>query len=223
MSDTGVDGRTSPTPLRVPEPTVERLSTYLQFLYSAAASGLTTISSAHVESATAVSAAQFRKDLSYFGEFGKPGVGYVIAELQTRISRILQLHETQPVILIGLGNLGAALLSYPGLTEQRFQVVAAFDIDPSKCGRTVQGVPVYGLAELTSQCARLNPRIAILAVPGQAAQQAFDLAYKTGVRAILNFAPAVLRVPSGVTVRNVSFTQELAVLSYHIKTDQLES
>jgi redox-sensing transcriptional repressor len=132
MSDIGVDGRTSPTPLRVPEPTVERLSTYLQFLYSAAASGLTTISSAHVESATAVSAAQFRKDLSYFGEFGKPGVGYVIAELQSRISRILQLHETQPVILIGLGNLGAALLSYPGLTEQRFQVVAAFDIDPNK-------------------------------------------------------------------------------------------
>jgi len=184
---------------------------------------LTTISSAHVESATAISAAQFRKDLSYFGEFGKPGVGYVIAELQSRISRILQLHETQPVILIGLGNLGAALLSYPGLTEQRFRVVAAFDIDPRKCGRKVQGVPAYGLNELMSQCALLSPRIAILAVPGQAAQQAFDLAYKTGIRAILNFAPAVLRVPSGVTVRNVSFTQELAVLSYHIKTDQLDS
>jgi redox-sensing transcriptional repressor len=125
--------------------------------------------------------------------------------------------------LIGLGNLGAALLSYPGLTEQRFQVVAAFDIDPNKCGRIVQGVPVYGIHDLTTQCARLNPRIAILAVPGLAAQQAFDLAYKTGIRAILNFAPAVLKVPSGVTVRNVSFTQELAVLSYHIKTDQMES
>jgi redox-sensing transcriptional repressor len=114
-------------------------------------------------------------------------------------------------------------LSYPGLTEQRFRVVAAFDIDPRKCGRDVQGVPVFELTELSSECARLSPRIAILAVPGQAAQQAFELAYKTGIRAILNFAPAVLRVPSGVTVRNVSFTQELAVLSYHIKTDQLDS
>lgn len=223
MPDSGVDGRNSPTTLRVPEPTVERLSTYLQFLYSAAASGLTTISSAHVESATAVSAAQFRKDLSYFGEFGKPGVGYVIAELQSRISRILQLHETQTVILIGLGNLGAALLSYPGLTEQRFRVVAAFDIDPSKCNQSFQGVPVFGLSEISDRCSRLNPRIAILAVPGQAAQQAFELAYQTGIRAILNFAPTVLRVPTGVTVRNVSFTQELAVLSYHIKTDHLES
>lgn len=223
MPATGADGQTSPTQVRVPEPTVERLSTYLQFLYSAAASGLTTISSAHVESATAVSAAQFRKDLSYFGEFGKPGVGYVISELQARISRILQLHEPQPVILIGLGNLGAALLSYPGLTEQRFKVVAAFDIDPRKAGRVVQGVPVFHLDELATQCDQLSPRIAILAVPGQVAQQTFDLIYKTGIRAILNFAPAVLRVPNGVTVRNVSFTQELAVLSYHIKTDQLES
>ncbi len=223
MPDSGVDGRSSSPPFRVPEPTVERLSTYLQFLYSAAASGLTTISSAHVESATAVSAAQFRKDLSYFGEFGKPGVGYVISELQARISRILQLHETQPVILIGLGNLGAALLSYPGLTEQRFKVVAAFDIDPNKCGRVIQGVPVYGLGKIAEECARLTPRIAILAVPGHAAQQAFEQVYQNGIRAILNFAPAVLRVPTGVTVRNVSFTQELAVLSYHIKTDQLDT
>lgn len=214
----GIEPNSDSNP-RAPKPTVERLSTYLQFLFTASSSGLVTFSSAHVEAATGISAAQFRKDLSYFGEFGKPGVGYIVQELQDRIARILQLHELQPVILIGLGNLGAALITYLGLAEQRFDLVAAFDNDTNKVGQTFNNIPTFHIDRLAEKCVELSPRIAILTVPGGVAQDTFNRVYDTGIRAFLNFAPAILRVPDGVSVRNVSFAKELAVLSYHVKTD----
>src|SRR6185437_5116868 len=120
---------------KVPVPTLERLATYLRYLVDLQHSNVETISSAEVEEQTGVNAAQFRKDLSYFGEFGKPGVGYNVSDLQERIARILKIDQMQPVVVIGAGNLGSALIGYPGLREHKFEIAAAFDSDPNKIGR----------------------------------------------------------------------------------------
>ena len=201
---------------KVPTPTLERLTTYLRCLVDLGASGVRTISSAQIEEHAGVSAAQFRKDLSYFGEFGKPGVGYQVAELENRIVRILQLHKLQPILLVGAGNLGSALASYPGLEEHKFHIVALFDTDPEKIGKRVLGMDIIEFSRLGEINEALQARIAILAVPASAAQAAADSAIQSGVRALLNFAPTPLKVPAGVVVRHVSFLQELAVLSYHL-------
>jgi redox-sensing transcriptional repressor len=205
---------------KVPIPTLERLTIYLRCLIDMGASGVDTTSSAQIEQQTGISAAQFRKDLSYFysyfGEFGKPGVGYNVAELEGRIARILQIHKVQAIILIGAGNLGSALVGYPGLEEHKFQIVAAFDADPAKIGKRLWGMDILEMRQLGEVTEAVSARIAILAVPAGAAQAAADHAIAHGIRAILNFAPVNLRVPPEVIVRNVSFLQELAVLSYHL-------
>lgn len=206
-----------PTTLpKVPIPTLERLTTYLRCLVDLGAGGVQTISSAQIEEYTRISAAQFRKDLSYFGEFGKPGVGYQVAELEARIARILQIHKLQPILLIGAGNLGMALAAYPGLEEHKFRIVALFDTDPAKIGKHVHGMDIIDFSQLGEVNEALRAQMAILAVPTGAAQAAADCAIQNGVRALLNFAPTPLKVPAGVVVRNVSFLQELAVLSYHL-------
>lgn len=201
---------------KVPIPTLERLTTYLRCLVDLGASDVHTISSAQIEQFTSISAAQFRKDLSYFGEFGKPGVGYQVAELEARIARILQIHKLQPILLIGAGNLGMALAAYPGLTEHKFRIVALFDSDPNKIGKRVHGMDIIDFNRMGEINIALQAQMAILAVPTSAAQAAADCAIQSGVRALLNFAPTALKVPPGVVVRHVSFLQELAVLSYHL-------
>ena len=201
---------------KVPIPTLERLTTYLRCLIDAGGTGFDTISSAQIEEQTGISAAQFRKDLSYFGEFGKPGVGYNVAELEGRIARILQIHKVQPIILVGGGNLGSALAAYPGLAEHKFRIVAVFDTDPQKIGKRLWAMDILDFRRLGEINEAVGARIAILAVPASAAQTAADSAIEHGIRAILNFAPVMLRVPPHVIVRNVSFLQELAVLSYHL-------
>lgn len=208
----------APTP-KVPIPTLERLTTYLRCLIDLGATGVETISSAEIEQHTGINAAQFRKDLSYFGEFGKPGVGYNVAELEGRIARILQIHKIQPIVLIGAGNLGSALLGYPGLKEHKFHIVAAFDNDPAKIGKRLWDHDILDYRRLGEVNEVLGARIAILAVPASAAQSVAEKAVQSGIRAILNFAPVMLRVPRHVVVRNVSFLQELAVLSYHLTAD----
>lgn len=200
-----------------PIPTLERLTTYLRCLVEMSAAQIDTVSSAEIERHTGINAAQFRKDLSYFGEFGKPGVGYSVIELENRIARILKIHELQPILLFGAGNLGAALVNYPGLEDHKFRIVAAFDNSPTKIGKKLaSGMEVLDFARLAEVNTAIGARMAILAVPAVAAQGVADAAIAHGVRAILNFAPLLLRVPPGVIVRNVSFLQELAVLSYHL-------
>lgn len=204
---------------KVPIPTLERLATYLRYLIDLEASQVETISSTDVEKQTGINAAQFRKDLSYFGEFGKPGVGYNVIELQSRIARILKIDQMQPIMVIGAGNLGSALIGYPGLREHKFHIAAAFDNDPSKVGRPAGDLIVQDEAQIRQVNARLGARIAILCVPAAAAQNVADEAIAAGVRVILNFAPIILRVPERIVVRNVSFLQELAVLSYHLSSE----
>ena len=204
---------------KVPIPTLERLATYLRYLIDLEASQVETVSSTDVEKQTGINAAQFRKDLSYFGEFGKPGVGYNVVELQARIARILKIDQMQPIIVIGAGNLGSALIGYPGLREHKFHIAAAFDSDPAKIGRPQGDLVILDESGLRQTNAQVGARIAIICVPASAAQNVADAAILAGVRVILNFAPIILRVPERIVVRNVSFLQELAVLSYHLSSD----
>lgn len=215
-NEAGDDAAVSSGAAKVPVPTLERLTTYLRSLIDLRNAGVETISSAEIERETGVNAAQFRKDLSYFGEFGKPGVGYNVGELEGRIARILQIHRVQPILLVGAGNLGSALLGYPGLKEHKFHIVAAFDSDPKKIGRRLWDMEVIDIERLGEVNEMLGARLAILAVPASVAQAVAENLIEHGVRAILNFAPIILRLPSFVAVRNVSFLQELAVLSYHL-------
>lgn len=205
---------------RVPVPTLERLATYLRFLIDLEQSGVDTISSAEVERQTGINAAQFRKDLSvfypYFGEFGKPGVGYNVPELKRRIARILKIDTEQRIVLVGAGNLGSALVGYPGLKEHHFNLVAVFDNNAAKIGKQLWGLTIHDVHRITAVNSDLQARIAILAVPATSAQHVAEILVEAGIRAILNFAPVLLRVPDHVFVRNVSFLQELAVLSYHL-------
>jgi len=206
---------------KVPVPTLERLATYLRFLIDLEQARVDTISSAEVERQTGINAAQFRKDLSYFGEFGKPGVGYNVLDLQSRIARILKIDREQRIILVGAGNLGSALVGYPGLKEHRFNLVAVFDNNYGKIGRPLWDLEIMDVVRIPEVNETLRARIAILAVPAPAAQNVADTLVGAGIHAILNFAPVLLRVPENVFVRNVSFLQELAVLSYHLSADNL--
>lgn len=201
---------------RVPVPALERLATYHRHLLDLELENVSTISSSELEQHTGIPAAQFRKDLSYFGDFGKPGVGYPVSELRQAIARILRVDQEQRVLLVGAGNLGAALVGYPGLKEQRFTLVAVFDNNYAKIGRRLWDMEIMDVERMAEVNAELKARIGIIAVPKEAAQEAADRLIGAGVRCILNFAPAMIRVPAGVVVRHVSFAQELAVLSYYL-------
>ena len=202
---------------RVPTPTLERLATYLKCLHDVAQAGVATISSAALQEMAGINASQFRKDLSYFGEFGRPGVGYHVADLHDRITAILHMDVDQRMLLVGAGNLGAALAGYTGLNDERLQLVAAFDNDPARIGRKLGQLKVEHVGSIATVNADLGARIGILAVPRSAAQAVATLMIAAGVRAILNFAPIILRVPPDVMVRNVCVTQELSVLCYHLE------
>jgi len=201
---------------RVPTPTLERLATYLRVLLDAREAGIQTLSSQDVEQLSGISAAQFRKDLSYFGEFGKPGVGYSTHQLIECIERILRLDREQPMLLVGAGNLGAALVGYPNFRAHRFRIAAVFDNNFVKIGRPFGELIIEDIARLKEVNAKIRAQIAIIAVPASAAQEVAELLVDAGIRAILNFAPTSLKVPPSVYVRNVSFLQELAVLSYYL-------
>lgn len=200
---------------RVPVPTLGRLATYLRVLMELERAHVETVSSAEMERQTGINAAQFRKDLSYFGEFGKPGVGYTVVDLQDRITRILKIDRRQPVILVGAGNLGSALVGYPGFLENQMELVAVFDNSAAKVGTVVHNLTIQDFRNVKELNQQLQARIAILAVPAAGVQRVADDLVQSGIKAILNFAPATLKVPEDIVVRNVSFMQELAVLSYH--------
>lgn len=201
---------------KVPMPTLERIATYLTVLSVLKSRNIETISSTDMEERTGVNAAQFRKDLSYFGEFGRPGVGYNVRELHARLSRILKLEDKQNVLLVGAGNLGSALAGYAPLRADNFEIVAVFDNDPNKIGRPLWDLVIKDIAEVVEENQHLQARMAIIAVPAHAAQEVAEMIVEANVLAILNFAPTVLRLPGHVFVRNVDFFQELAVLSFHL-------
>lgn len=199
---------------KISESAVRRLSLYLRFLQEAAAAGAETISSEELARRGGTTSAQVRKDLSLFGSFGKRGTGYLVAELLGEIRAILGLTRSWQVALIGAGRLGSALSSYRDFEARGFHIQAVFDADPAKVGQDWGGVRVQADAEMDRTLREEKVEIAIVAVPADAAQQVVDRAVKAGVRAILNFAPVRLRVPAGVTLRNVDVTLELEGLSF---------
>jgi redox-sensing transcriptional repressor len=178
--------------------------------------GIESVSSQDMERHTGVSAAQFRKDLSYFGEFGKRGIGYEVSALKERIAQLLKIDQEQSVLLIGAGHLGAALIAYPGWKSYRFRIAAVFDKDPGKIGSTIRRIPVRDISLLESLNRELRADIGILAVPAWEAQAVADRLVAAGVHGLINFAPVKLNVPEHVTVREVCFICELAILSHLI-------
>lgn len=204
---------------KVPIPTLERLATYLTAVTGLREKGVDTVSSIQVESLTGINAAQFRKDLSYFGEFGRPGVGYSVSDLQADLSTILNLKKTQSVILVGAGNLGSALAGYPALKAENFQIVAVFDNSPAKIGKTLWDLTIAHTSEMAKANEILKARLGIIAVPAPAAQEVAELMVEAGITAILNFAPVWLNIPREIKVRHVDFVQELAVLSFYLNDE----
>lgn len=179
--------------------------------------GVWTVSSQEMEKLTGVTAAQFRKDLSYFGEFGKRGIGYDVAQLHRRIADVLRIEEEQPVLLVGAGHLGTALIAYPGWKAYHFHIAAVFDKDPAKMGTRIRRLVVHDVSTLETENARIRARLGIVAVPAWEAQNAADRLVRAGVSGIINFAPVRLHVPEHVIIREVCFICELTVLSYLIQ------
>ena len=198
----------------IADSTVRRLSTYLRFLEEFETRGLATISSDELARQGGTTSAQVRKDLSFFGSFGKRGLGYSVPELAGRIREILGLGREWRVIIIGAGKIGAALAQYHGFRERGFTILAAYDANPEKVGRTLEGIEVRDIDRLERDVQRDRPDIAVLTVPASAAQMLLDRVVKTGIKAVLNFAPAQLQAPSDVAVKTVNMAMELEGLSY---------
>jgi redox-sensing transcriptional repressor len=203
--------------VKVPQPTIERLSAYLQCVRNLRQAGVSTASSTQISDGTGINAAQFRKDLSYFGEFGTPGLGYDVMELEAHLSRIMGLDARHDVLLVGAGNLGSALLHYTGFPQRGFHIVAAFDVDADKVGGAINGVPVYHIDELARWNARLNADVGVVAVSSSAAQEVVDKLVAAGVPSILNFAPISILVRPGIVVRHVDLSSQMEVLSYSLR------
>lgn len=199
---------------RIADSTVRRLSAYLRFLEDSETRGLATISSEELARRGGTTSAQVRKDLSFFGSFGKRGLGYSVPELSKRLREILGLGHRWKVIIVGAGKIGAALVQYRGFRQRGFHVLAAYDNDSGKIGRTMEGIPVRDINHLERDIGRDPPDIAVLAVPAENAQAVVDRIVAGGVRAILNFAPTQLQVPPQVAIKNVNMAMELEGLSY---------
>jgi redox-sensing transcriptional repressor len=199
---------------RIAESTVRRLSLYLRFLEDAEAKGNATISSAELARRGGTTSAQVRKDLSFFGSFGKRGLGYSIPELSGRLRRILGIGREWNTIIVGAGKIGSALVAYKGLAKRGFNLVAVYDSDPNKIGRRWGSMEIRDVQKLGSDGVADSADIAIIATPAEAAQEVAGRVVSAGIRAILNFAPAQLQVPAGVTVRDVDLALELEGLSY---------
>jgi redox-sensing transcriptional repressor len=199
---------------RIADSTVRRLSAYLRFLEDFEGRGLTTISSEELAKRGGTTSAQVRKDLSLFGSFGKRGLGYSVPELSKQLSDILGLGREWRVVIVGAGKIGAALAQYGGFRQRGFVVLRAYDNNPDKIGKTVEGMAVSDISQIERDFAREQPDIVVLAVPGDAAQRILDRVVKTGVKAVLNFAPTQLQAPPDVTVKTVNMAMELESLSF---------
>ncbi len=214
--DDSVASERSQTTASVPAPVVSRLSLYLRELQRFQQRGMETVSSTQLGAKLGFTDTQVRKDLAYFGQFGYPGVGYRCGELVTAIRNILGTDRTWNVALVGLGNLGRALLGHRGFHQQGFRITAAFDVSPDLVGTTVEGVPVCSMEELAVVVRREALKLAIITVPAPNAQAVTDQLIRAGIAGILNFAPVTLNVPSHVRVVGVDLAIELEQLTYAV-------
>jgi redox-sensing transcriptional repressor len=203
-----------PAMRKVAESTVRRLSLYLRFLEEFEGQGVETVSSGALASRGGTTSAQVRKDLSFFGSFGKRGLGYPVPELADQLREILGLKQRYQVGMIGAGKIGSALVQYRGFKQRGFDIVAIFDSDPAKIGKQWNGLTIQDIATLEAEFARRPLGMAVLVTPADAAQPVTDRLVALGVKAVLNFAPVQLVVPDDVVVKTVNLALELETLSY---------
>jgi len=199
---------------RIPEATVSRLAVYLRVLGSLADGGRGTVSSGELASAAGVNPAGLRKDLSHLGPCGTRGVGYEVATLRDRIAAVLGMETAHACVLVGIGNLGAALAGYGGFGTRGFEFVGLFDASPARVGQRIGGLAVRPVTELEEVVAATGATIGVIATPAEVAQSVGDRLAAAGVRSILNFAPVTLTAPAGVDVRQVDLSVELQVLAF---------
>ncbi len=203
-----------------PKAVVGRVSLYLRQLESFHGQGILTVSSSQLGSALGINDAQVRKDLAFFGQFGYPGIGYRIEELISALQRILGIDREWPLALIGLGNLGRALLKYRGFRNRGFRIAALFDNDPQKVGQVFDGMTVQPLESLSEVISQQNISLAVLSVPAEAAQLLADQLVTSGILGIFNFAPMPLVVPPSVSVVAVDLSVQLEHLAYKTQTSR---
>lgn len=201
----------------IPRKAVYRLSLYLRCLNRLKANSIQTVSSEALAHAAGVKSTQLRKDLAYFGQFGTRGLGYEVDQLTKLISDLLGTNSLQPVVLVGVGNLGLALLSYKGFEQEGFEIIAAFDINPEKHQVKPGFTGIYPMECLPEMVTARNVKLAILAVPAPAAQDVANQLVAAGLVGIMNFAPLVLSVPDEVMVNNINLAIELENLSYFLQ------
>jgi len=208
-------------PDQVPELTTNRLSVYLRCLNTLDAAGVKTISSKALAEQFHLNAAQIRKDLAYFGEFGVRGVGYTVKELKRHLRQILGLDRRVRVAVIGAGNLGLALADYPGFRQEGFSIVALFDTERAKIGQKSRtGVRILNIDDLQKIAKKETIDIAVVAVPAEAAQAVVNTAVGAGIKAILNFSPGTLRTPPDVKLKHVDLTVSLESLSFFLAREE---
>jgi len=201
---------------RVPQVTVKRLSRYLRVLERFLEIGYETVSSEELANELHVKPSQLRKDLAYFGEFGTRGMGYSIPRLAEELRKILGLHRQWAIAIIGVGNLGTALLRYKGLNEKGFRVAALFDDDPEKVGSARSGIHIFHVDELANVVREKNIQIAILTVPVPAARATAEIIMQAGIKAILNLAPVSIKTHPDVTCIQMDITSDLKILSHFL-------
>jgi len=199
---------------KIAESTVRRLSLYLRYLEEFEKLGHDTISSGQLATSGGTTSAQVRKDLSFFGSFGKRGMGYSTRELTSHIRGILGLDRTWRLVIVGAGKIGSALAGHRGFRDRGFEVVGIFDADAHRVGHTLLGVTIADVKSLESDVKRLRPDMAVLAVPADAAPAVATRLAKAGVKALLDFSTAPLHLPADVTVRRMNLALELEILSY---------
>ena len=201
--------------VKISDATIKRLSRYYRSLATAIQHDMQTISSDEIAKMNGLTAAQVRKDLSFFGAFGRRGLGYNVIDLHRNISRILGLHRDWNVCLVGAGNIGTALVHFKQFQEQGFHIKLVMDNDPKKSGRKLKaGIVVQDFTKAKGLIKQEKIKIAVVAVPAPVAQKVVDVLVDAGIRAILNFAPVSIFVPRGVTVRNENMAIEMEALSY---------
>ena len=201
----------------IPEVVIARLPVYIQKLNQLMREGRENVSSQEMAEFLGMTSAQIRKDLSFFGGFGKKGVGYDVINLLESLRSILNLNQIWEVVLVGAGKLGQALLSYQGFSRKGFEIVMAFDNDPNVIGQTIAGIKVRDVSEMQNLiCPRSIP-IAILTVPAANAQEMAYQLIHCGVKAILNYAPVTLKVPEGVKLSNIDPVLNLQTFTYYLK------
>jgi redox-sensing transcriptional repressor len=204
-------------PLEIPEVVIDRLPVYYRLLARLAYEGRAVVSSQELGEELGVTPAQIRKDLSYFGRFGKQGRGYSVQRLTEELRVILGLDARWSVVVVGIGRLGRAIASYPGFQGQGFDIVALYDADAGIVGTSVDGIAVRDYDQLASDL-RVRPvDIAIVAVPSEVAQEVVDAVVASGVRAILNYAPTRVVVPQGVELKHINPILFLQSMTYHLK------